>query len=128
VDELHGELGLRHEDVHGQLAHTARQHPHGLDLRIVHVDHLAGQRAELRPPEGEVLDDALELEPGDRDRVADGVPPLDEHRRPGDDVGEQALDREADQDQEERGAGDGGEAVDAPRELRHGHDGRSGEG
>ena len=46
---------------------------------------------QLRPPQGDVLDHALELDHRDRDRVADVVRAFDEHHQPGDHVHQDAL-------------------------------------
>ena len=69
------------------------------------MDHLAVERPEARVPERGVLDDPLQLVHRDLDGVADRVPALDEHREAGDDVHQHALNGEADEDEQERGAG-----------------------
>jgi hypothetical protein len=51
-----------------------------------------------------------------------GVPTLDEHAEPGEDVDQDALDREARENQDERGARDRGEAVEAAADQRAGED------
>jgi hypothetical protein len=84
----------------------------------VHLDHLAVQRSQLRTSDGDVLDDALQLDGGDEDdRVPDRVPALDEHREAGEDVDQETLRREARHDEHERHTGDRRQLVDAPGHL-----------
>src|SRR5919198_3052701 len=75
-------------------------------LMVLHADDLPVDGAELHRAERDLLDDALEAPRLDRDQVADLEPVLEEHEQAGDDVPEDALDREADDDRDERAAGD----------------------
>ena len=129
ADELLPVVARADEELDGELLDAARQHADCLDLRVVDVDHLSGHGAQARVPEGNVLDDPLELEAGVHgDRVAHREPALHEHGQPGDDVGEDPLGRKARDDDQEGGAGDGREAVDAADELADGEDDRGAEG
>ena len=123
-DELLGALAFGDEQLHPELLDAAREHAHRGDLRVVDVDRLTVEGAQLRPPERHVLDNSLDLEPWDGHGVADGVPALGEHRQPGDQVREDALDREAGEDQQERRAGDRGQSVEPADQLGHGQDKR----
>src|SRR5215213_529614 len=118
ISSISSTHGRRTND--GELLDALRQDAHGRDLGVVDVDDLAVERLQSRAPQRDVLDDALQLVARDEDRVADGVPALGKHREAGDDVGEDALKREADQHEHERRPGDRGEAVDAADQLREG--------
>src|SRR5215212_1129231 len=120
ADDRLGPRAVGDEELDGELLDALRQDAHGRDLGVVDVDDLAVERLQSRAPQRDVLDDALQLVARDEDRVADGVPALGEHRKAGDDVGEDALEREADQHEHERRPGDRGEAVDAADQLREG--------
>ena len=102
ADDRLGSRAVGDEELDGELLNTLGQDAHGRDLRVVDVDDLAVERPQSRAPQRDVLDDPLQLMAGDEDRVADGVPALGEHREAGDDVGEDALEREADQHEHER--------------------------
>jgi hypothetical protein len=66
----------------------------------------------------------LEVVHRDLDRVADRVPALQEHRKPGDDVRQDPLDREPGEDEEEGRAGERSQPVEAAEELADREDGR----
>ncbi|HEY6069327.1 MAG TPA: hypothetical protein VIU81_11605 [Gaiellaceae bacterium] len=128
LDEMLGGVAVAGDELDVEFLEPSRQHAHGRDLRVVDVDDLALERAELRAPERDVLDDALQLHRRDRDRVADGVPLLGEHAEPRDDVDENALRREADQDEHEGRARDGRQVVEPTRHLSRGEHERRREG
>ena len=128
-DEALAGLALGDEDLDGELLHAAWQDGDRLDLGVVHLDDLAGKGAEPRAPQRHVLDDALELGADEEgDGVAHREPALGEHRQARDDVHEEPLRGEAAEDQQEGGAGDRGQPVDAARELADDDHGRNGEG
>src|SRR6185437_2473226 len=110
-DELAAGFLTGREELYLGLAGAARLHPHRLDLGVVHPDHLAVHRPQPGGAEADLVDDAADLERLDRDVVAHREPTLEEHEEPGQDVGHEALRREPDQDDDQRRAGDGAEAV-----------------
>ncbi len=117
LDECLGGFPAAGDELDVELLDPARQDADGRDLRVVDVDYFTVERAKLRPAQREVLDDPLNLQHRDRDRVADGVPALDEHVEAGDDVHEHSLRGEADEDEDERGAGHCGQAAEPPSQL-----------
>ena len=127
-NEILAALAVGDEELDRQLLQPFRQHPDGGDLRVRDLDRLAVERAQLRAAQRDVLDDTLQLERRDRDRVSDRVPALDEHHRAGDDVHQYALDRKAREDDHERRAGERGELVQASGQLRGRQDDRNREG
>src|SRR2546427_650165 len=80
------------------------------------VEDLSLRRTKLRS-QGKVLDDPLDLHHRDRDRVADGVPVLDEHVEAGDDVHQHPLRGEADEDEDEGGARHRGQTAEPTGQL-----------
>src|SRR5919198_406784 len=99
-------LEVADEELDLEVAPRARDEARREHLMVLHADHLPVDGAELHRAERDLLDDALEAPRLDRDPVADLEPVLDEHEQAGDDVPEDALDREADDDRDERAAGD----------------------
>jgi hypothetical protein len=100
LDQALARFALADEDLDGELLHAAGGDARGRDLAVVHLNHLAVQRPELRPPDGDVLDDPLELDRRDEDDgVADRVPALEEHGEAREDVEQQPLGGKAGHDQ-----------------------------
>ncbi len=118
LDEPFPRLPLRDEDLDRELLDAAGEHGDRLNLRVVHLDDLAGERPQPCTPKRDILDDALQFAADEqRDRVADREPALGEHRQSGDDVQEGPLHREPGEDQDERRTGDGRQPVDPAGEL-----------
>src|SRR6185437_6954909 len=90
-DELAAGLLARREELDLRLAGPARLHPHRLDLRVVHPDHLAVHGPQPRRAQADLVDHAADLERLDGDVVADREPALEEHEEPRQNVGHEAL-------------------------------------
>ena len=105
-----------HEQLDRDLADPARQHPRSAHLRVVDVQQLAAQRAQLGRAQRDLLDDAREPGRLDHDRVADREPALELHEEAGQDVDQEALQREAQQHDDQRCAGQRAVAAE-PRDL-----------
>ena len=68
---MNGRLPVAGDELDVELLHATGQHTDGRNLRVMDVDHLAVQRAQLRAAKRDVLDDTLHLHHRDRDRVPD---------------------------------------------------------
>lgn len=100
--ELPTALGIARVQLGLVFPESAREDADRLHLRVGDADHLAAHAPDLDRAQRHLLDDAFERERLDDDRVSHPKPAFEEHEQAGDDIGQEALEREGECDGEKR--------------------------